>query len=249
MRMRCSLFALLTSILLLANGQERCGTFTPDSEAFEKWMKAKISKKNVRFQAHKAKATLYEIPIVVHVIEPSSGGNLNISDELIIRQIEILNEDFRRTNADTSNTPAAFLPVAADTEIQFILAKQDPSGNPSNGIVRTLGFKDKYSATIHQKLLRSESYWPPENYLNLYVLDILNFLGYASFPISNLPGIDNASEDYLWDGILIDYQYFGENSNTPSFDSFGRTAAHEIGHYLGLHHIWGGGGGVVSMIL
>lgn len=187
-------------------------------------------------------ATVYEIPVVVHIIEPANGSSLNITDDRIFRQIEILNEDFRRTNADASNTPATFLPVAADTEIQFSLAKQDPAGNPTNGIVRTRGTKNRYSSLLDRDILRSETFWPPEHYLNMYVLDLQTFLGFASFPVTTLDGITNDPEDYILDGVLVDHQYFGENPNASAFESFGRTATHEVGHYLGLRHIWGDGG-------
>lgn len=240
-QLRPLLFITLSLISFVLAGQDRCGTKTPDTGVFENWLQTKIQEKAARGKADDVLATVYEIPVVVHIIEPL-GGSLNITDERIIRQVEILNEDFRRTNADASNTPAEFLPVAADTEIQFVLAKQDPSGNPTNGIVRVQGSKSTYFAELDQDLLRSESFWPPDHYLNIYVLNLQVFLGYASFPISDIPGITNVSGDYIWDGVEVHYRYFGENPDAPSFPSVGRTLTHEIGHYLGLRHIWGDGG-------
>lgn len=242
-RMRLLLFTLLFTTTLLLDAQQRCGTIAPEPELFERWIKQKSVEKARRAPTDQhAVAAVYQIPIVVHIIEPTSGGTLAISDERIARQIDILNEDFGRTNADASNTPAIFLPVAADTEIQFVLAKQDPAGNPTSGIVRVRGTKDIYSATANQELLRSESYWPPEHYLNIHVADFNVFLGFASFPITDLEGVNNTDDDYTWDGVFVDYQYFGENPSAPSFESYGRTTTHEVGHYLGLRHIWGDGG-------
>jgi hypothetical protein len=67
-------------------------------------------------------------------------------------------------------------------------------------------------------------------------------LGWAEFPVSNLAGLDAASNNRLIDGVTIDYIYFGENPDSPSFESKGRTATHEMGHFFGLRHIWGDGG-------
>lgn len=241
--MRLLLFTLFTTTALILQAQQRCGTIAPEPEVFERWINQKFIDNRARLsQGANSVAAVYQIPVVLHVIEPASGGSLSISDERIQRQIEILNEDFGRTNADASNTPAIFLPVAADTEIQFVLAKQDPQGNPTSGIVRIRGTQDKYSATANQRLLRSESYWSPEHYLNIHVADFNVFLGYASFPITDLEGVNNSDDDYAWDGVFIDYQYFGENPSAPAFESYGRTTTHEIGHYLGLRHIWGDGG-------
>ncbi|MEQ9403679.1 MAG: choice-of-anchor J domain-containing protein [Cyclobacteriaceae bacterium] len=240
-QMRIFCVSLILFLSFFSGAQNRCGSVFPEPEDFENWIHSKITEARIQRAFAENKAVVYEIPVVVHVMEPASGGSLNITDAAILRQIEILNEDFRRTNADASNTPAVFLPVAADVEVQFVLARQDPAGNPSNGIVRVRGTRDKYSATAHQRLLRSESYWPAEHYLNIHVLDLFSFLGYASFPVSDLPGINNGSSEYIWDGVLIDYLYFGENPTAPEFASFGRTATHEIGHYLGLRHIWGDG--------
>lgn len=240
--MRLFFFTLFTISFFLNHAQQRCGTQAPDPEVFERWLNEKTLEKQNQLTRRGKTATIYQIPVVVHVVSPSSGVHLGISDERIKRQIEILNEDFGRTNADADNTPTVFLPVAADTEIQFVLAKQDPVGNPTSGIVRVRGSKEKYSALSSHQLLRSESYWPPAHYLNIHVADFNTFLGFASFPIVDLEGVNNKEEDYFWDGVFIDYQYFGENPSSPAFTSFGRTTTHEVGHYLGLRHIWGDGG-------
>ncbi|WP_424963820.1 choice-of-anchor J domain-containing protein [Ekhidna sp.] len=239
-------FGLLIVILTLAafnlNAQERCGTHVPTTGEFENWISMKIAERQARVE--QPLAPLYQIPVVVHVFHKGEpvGTGVNLSEERIKAQIDSLTADFRRMNADAENTPMVFEPVAADVEIEFILAKQDPAGNPTNGIVRLRGSRDSYRANSHRPLLRSESYWPAEHYLNIFVTDLQVFLGYASFPLTSLEGITNGSDDFTFDGVLIDYEYFGVNPAAPSFESYGRTLTHEVGHYLGLRHIWGDGG-------
>lgn len=239
--MRNGLSLLLILICFSIKSQERCGTVAPSTGAFENWISSKIAEREN--QAESPHATLYQIPVVVHVFHKGEavGTGVNLSDERIKQQIDSLTADFRRMNADAINTPSEFLPFAADVEIEFVLAKQDPSGNPTNGIVRLQGSRDIYRASTHRPLMRSESYWPAEHYLNIFVADLQTFIGYASFPIVDLEGITNDSDDYAFDGVLVDYQYFGVNLSTPTFDSYGRTLTHEVGHWLGLRHIWGDG--------
>lgn len=244
--MRSALSTLFTISILLSYSQERCGT-KPSNEPqpFENWLSNKISKKaeEIRLGIRSNQSTVYQVPVVVHIVEPAEGENLNITNERIIEQMEILNDDFRRTNEDAINTPSVFLPVAADTEIEFHLAKQDPSGNPTNGIVRVNGNRSSYNPLIasHKSSLRTTSYWPPSHYLNIYVTNLSGFLGYSSFPTISLAGLGIDEEDFLFDAVYVDRQYFGVNPDAPSFASFGRTTTHEVGHYLGLRHIWGDG--------
>ncbi|MEQ9302364.1 MAG: zinc metalloprotease, partial [Marinoscillum sp.] len=212
---------------------------------FEVWLtNKKIEKAARKLQPTTQQATVYEVPVVFHVVHDGSllGSGSNISDSRIIQQLEILNQDFRRTNNDASETASQFRSVAADTEIQFVFARQDPEGLPTNGIVRTKGSKSEYSSS-DDRILMSESFWPQEHYINIYVTNLSkSTLGLAQFPFSNLEGIASELENYkATDGLIIDYQWVGVNENTGSFNSYGRTATHEMGHFLGLRHIWGDG--------
>ncbi|WP_421869211.1 M43 family zinc metalloprotease [Marinoscillum sp.] len=237
---------------LIAASQDRCATMqlpqntkrTESPEVFEQWLKAKKQEKELSRGTELTQA-VYQVPVVFHVIHDGSsiGFGSNISEAKIIEQVAILNHDFRRTNEDASETPASFRNVAADTEIEFVLARQDPEGLPTNGIVRLQGSKKVYEPE-DDKVLMSESFWPHSDYLNIYVTDISGAnLGYAQFPFSNLEGIATELENYAnTDGVVLDYKWVGVNENTGSFDSYGRTATHEIGHYLGLRHVWGDGG-------
>lgn len=246
-RCRAMRFAWLFPILLFAQNllaQDRCATQAPTSGEFENWVHQKIQEKQIkRLQEVQLLPPVYEVPVVVHVLHKGEaiGNGVNLSFDRIKGQIDSLNADFRRMNADAINTPSVFQSVAADVEIQFVLAKQDPDGNPTNGIVRKKGERNSYSPNSHKANLRAESYWSPENYLNIYLVDLTSFLGFSSFPDTDLEGITFEDEDNLLDAVLVDYQYFGVNPSASSFESYGRTLTHEIGHYLGLRHIWGDG--------
>jgi hypothetical protein len=172
------------------------------------------------------------IPVVVHVVWNTSAEN--ISNAQIQSQIDVLNEDFRRLNADASNTPNDFLGVASDTEIEFCLATVDPQGNATNGITRTQTSSTSFGTNDQVKFNSSggKDAWPASDYMNFWVCDISGgILGYAQFP----------GGPASTDGIVVDYQYFGTiGTATAPFD-LGRTATHEVGHYLNLRHIWGDG--------
>jgi|SRR3990172_1110512 len=171
------------------------------------------------------------IPVVVHVIhfgEPvGTGRNLSVAE--INSQIQVLNEDFRRLNSDINSTPAAFRGVSDDPLVQFCLASQDEFGNPTTGIERFLGTQSSFSPSQFDAGVKPFTIWDRDSYLNLWTCDITGLtLGYATFPT------DPPNED----GVVIDYLAFGTiNSNPPN--DLGRTATHEVGHWLNLNHIWG----------
>lgn len=245
---------------LIARAQERCAT-VPYNETlnekfnglygvgqFEKWIDQKIRIKESLPQLNKTSAEeIYRIPVVVHVIHngETEGQGGNISDAQILSQIQVLNEDYRRLNGDTINTPEIFQPVAADTYIEFRLAERDPDGQETDGIVRLQGAKSEWNATNSDDNveLKSMSMWPPEDYLNIWVTSLANnYLGYAQYPITSLPG-SVPPFDRETDGVVIHYMAFGSRTygSFNLFNSYdrGRTTTHEVGHYLGLRHIWG----------
>lgn len=174
---------------------------------------------------------VYTIPVVFHVVY--NGNAENISDAKVLSQLQVLNEDFRRTNADADNYWGNSIP--ADTEIEFCLASVDPNGNPTTGITRTSTRKKSFSYSNDGVKFSGSGgidAWPRDNYLNIWICDLSNgLLGYAQFP-----GSGSAATD----GVVIDYAYTGTNSTYP-YDG-GRTATHEVGHWLNLRHIWGDGG-------
>jgi hypothetical protein len=173
------------------------------------------------------------IPVVVHVVYKTAGQN--ISDAQILSQIEVLNEDYRLQNSDASSIPSAWNSVKADSEIEFCLAVRDPDGFPTTGITRTETTVTSWNGSDNVKLTSQggKNGWPSSKYLNIWVCNIgAGLLGFAY-----QPGVSASL-----DGLVIGYKYFG--TGFPGISStydLGRTATHEIGHYLNLDHPWGGG--------
>jgi hypothetical protein len=176
---------------------------------------------------------VYTIPVVVHVIW--NNNDQNISDAQIQSQIDVLNEDFRRNNADKINTPSVFLPVAADAEINFCLASRDPNGAATTGITRTFTNAFSFNGQSSNTAIKTTAGggrdpWPRASYLNIWVCNLGGgLLGYAQFPGGT------ASTD----GVVINYSAFGRNGTAQSPYDLGRTGTHEVGHWLNLRHIWG----------
>lgn len=170
------------------------------------------------------------IPVVVHVVWNTPVQN--ISDDQILSQIDVLNADFRRRNLDTANTPAPFKPLAADCNIEFRMARRDPGGNPTLGITRTQTSTVAFGQSSSVKFTSQggQDGWDRDRYLNLWVCNIGNdILGYATFPGGTAS----------LDGVVIGYTYFGTTGAVTAPFNKGRTATHEVGHWLWLYHIWG----------
>tara|TARA_B100000902_G_scaffold399758_1_gene472351 strand:+ start:3 stop:1709 length:1707 start_codon:yes stop_codon:yes gene_type:complete len=179
--------------------------------------------------------TIITVPVVVHVVY--SNNQQNISDQQIQTQIDVLNNDFRRTNVDAIMTPNIWTSIAADCEIEFCLATIDPNGNITNGITRTQTSNSSFSITnnnIKSTSNGGKDAWPNNDYLNLWVCNLSGgLLGYATPPTFGAIGQN--------DGVVIDYTNFGTIGTAQSPFNKGRTATHEVGHWLNLDHVWGNG--------
>ena len=250
-----SLVLLVFAIIpLLTEAQDRCGTveymkslegtsFGKNRQQFEQWMEQRLRAQKPR--GVQRQQAIFQVPIVVHVIHngESVGSGRNISDAQILSQIAVLNEDYQRLNEDAQSTPVEFQGLAGSLDLEFVLAKQDPEGFATNGIVRVQGPQPSWSINENYNL-KALSYWPAEEYLNIWVCDLTGILGYSQFPVSGLPGLENSSGNRLTDGIVIAYRAFGSNEGGAGFDLLakynrGRTTTHEVGHFFGLRHIWG----------
>ncbi|MFL5313203.1 MAG: M43 family zinc metalloprotease [Myxococcales bacterium] len=173
------------------------------------------------------------VPVIVHVVWNAAAQN--ISDAQIASQIDVLNHDFRRTNSDVSSTPAVFLPLATDARVEFFLATVSPGGAPTNGIERRQTTVPSFSTNdaVKSNATGGLDAWPADRYLNIWVCPLGGgLLGYAQFP-----GGPAAT-----DGVVILHSAFGTTGTAAAPFNLGRTATHEIGHWLNLNHIWGDDG-------
>ena len=185
---------------------------------------------------------VYNIPTVVHVIHNTTegvGSGRNISNLKIQQQMTILNDDFRRTNSDADGTWSQ----AIDCEINFCLIEKYPSLHanagqlmPEPGVDRVStanisgisNTSSGYSMNTVDNSIKPATSWNPNEVMNIWVCQLQGgLLGYATFPSSG-----PANED----GTVMGYQYFGITSGAYGL---GRTTTHEVGHWLGLYHIWG----------
>lgn len=167
------------------------------------------------------------IPVVINIIESYSG---KVTEAQINSQIAILNEDFNNQNPNTSGVPSIFSGVVADVQITFTRAN----------VIRKISSKTSWGTADAMKIAKRGGINPtdPANNLNIWVCEIGGgILGYAQFPGGAL----------ATDGVVITTTGFGETSGVYGD---GRTATHEIGHWLNLRHIWGDGGcGVDDYVL
>ncbi len=170
------------------------------------------------------------IPVVVHVL--FNNGTQQISDAQVLSQIAVLNQDFRMLNSDKQLVPEAFKKHAADARIMFCLSKVDPNGRPTSGIVKKYTTNPFFLGDDGMKFteMGGSDAWDTKRYLNIWVCELFGrSLGYATPP----GGPANK------DGVVINYDVFGTVGALRGSFNKGRTATHEVAHWLGLKHIWG----------
>jgi hypothetical protein len=232
----------------------KCGTGIL-TEAYETWIEKEIAKQE-QFATIKKTNVVYTIPVVFHIIHAGQnvGSLYNISLAQVNSQITILNQDYRKTNTDFSTwvTQSNFVSAAADCEINFCAAKVDPNGNVmAEPGVNRIKSADKgwtnppHSDTYIDGTIKPNSIWDPTKYFNIWVVYMNDgTLGYAQFP--TVPNGTQPITDIVgWggfantDGVVLDYRYVGNMGTAQAPYNKGRTATHEVGHWLGLRHING----------
>lgn len=173
------------------------------------------------------RAGTYIIPVVVHVIHNNGTGNIPI--EQVEKAIEIMNEDFNKLNADTSEVISAFQSIVADMNIEFRLAKLDPQGNCTNGVTKTVS-ELTYNGNEDVKDLIS---WNTYKYFNIWVVNnIESGAGaYAYYP--------GTAPQQSHEGVLCRNSQFGDEGVSSGSNFSRRTMTHETGHYFNLRHTWG----------
>lgn len=199
--------------------------------------------------------TTFRIAVICHILHQGQpvGTSPNISTAQVNSQFVVLNQDFNRQNPDTTNTPAIFRDRAAAVGVEFTPAALDTNYQilAEPGIDRIQVSLAAYNRTQVDSIRRLHA-WDPEKYLNIWIVTLDDNLvgGYANYPtgstLTDLP-TGTLSHSGL-DGVVIQPLFFGSNHtaagnifNLKTPYEWGRTATHEVGHWLGLKHIWGDG--------
>lgn len=213
----------------------------PSTGDFEAEIKKLIEER----KAFRTVEDLLTIPVIVHVVHNGEavGSGTNISEAQVQSQLDVLNEDFSRTGAggNTHND-------GADTKIQFVLALIGPDGHElaEPGINRFNGGNEFWEYSQIESNLKPNTQWDPIKYFNIWTLKFggedADLLGYAQFPnFSTLDDLERSNGVAETDGVVVGYSFFGRTGNVSAPYDKGRTATHEVGHWLGLRHIWGDG--------
>jgi PKD repeat protein len=197
----------------------------PGSAAAYRTFLESVARMSASAQARLLAAPDVTVPVVIHIIH--TGGSSNISDAQVEDAIRVINEDYSKTNRDTTNILATFQPIAANIGFKMKLAKKDPNGNCTTGITRTYST----DGNIGDDRVKNLILWDQAKYLNVWVCTSANGAGgYAYLPCTG----------GAVDGIVIRNAQFGSIGTSSGGNLSVRSLTHEIGHYFGLPHTWGG---------
>lgn len=205
-----------------------CGTMPADIRQLELHPEIRGARKRLEVATVARRQTetivargLLTIPVIVHVVYKTEDQN--ISDSQIESQIRVLTDDFRARNTDQGKIPDVWKGLATDAMLDFRLLDVTRTRTERN-IFGADGDPMKFASEGGRDTIE------PSRNLNIWVCNLDKYLGYAYFP-----GVDPAI-----DGVVIGHRYFGTEGSAVSPFNLGRTATHEVGHYLNLFHIWGG---------
>lgn len=238
-------------------GQGYCITMEMDSalrasnpsigslDEFEENFQQEIARYSARLSSGRVTQEVITIPVILHVIHngEAKGEGPNMSKAQADSQIEAMNEHFRKIGSGANDNP-----VGADIEIEFAPALYDPQGNRMEepGINRVDAGQDGWVQSEIENNLKPSTIWDPNRYFNIWTVKFgdeeSGLLGYAQFPsMSGLEGMPEVGGLASTDGIVMNYVTYGTTSNVPFPYNGGKTVSHEVGHWLGLRHIWGDG--------
>ncbi|GII63035.1 zinc metalloprotease [Sphaerisporangium krabiense] len=227
--------------------RDLCGTMLVHRRLLNESMtyrarRAAIENRALRYEQGRrapARTEVVTIPVVVHVVHNRAAPEQDIGADQVHSQIDVLNRDFRAANPDVGGVPPVWRSLVTDARVEFRLADRDPDGAPTDGIVRVATGERVFSWDdgVKSHVTGGSDPWPSDQYLNLWVCALGGgLLGYAQFP-GGPPQTD---------GVVILHSAFGTTGTAAAPFDGGRTATHEIGHWLDLYHIWGDDDGACS---
>lgn len=241
-------FTLFTIIIVVhfLHAQNQCGTMVyynqqlqtrPELKDINDAFEERMNQTSLRIYDHASLKTdaVIRIPVVVHVVYQNAAQN--ISDAQILSQIDALNRDFNHQNPDSLPASHPFYNIVGNSGIEFCLATVDENLNPTTGITRketslpSFNLSEGTADNVKFRMYGGVDAWDQAKYLNFWVCNLESpVLGYAQFP-------STMGSDPHADGVVLGYQSFGGIGT--SIRPKARTAVHEVGHWLGLRHIWG----------
>ncbi len=235
----CSSIMAQAPLKYFNTNDTHCGTDAYTEEYFQAHPEKRIEfSDNSRAIFERARHTSargnekFIIPVVVHIVHDNGLGNINL--EQVQDAIDILNEDYERFNADANETREEFKPFALGAPFEFRLARFDPNGDPTDGVVRINNPSKTYNM---RNDVKSVSYWNSRYYFNMWLVNSIQsssggtVLGYAQFP---------GSGSWSTYGLVMRHDQFGRIGTSVAD---GRTLTHEMGHCLGLYHTFQSGCG------
>jgi len=178
------------------------------------------------------------IPVVVHVVYANATQSISISQAA--SQVQVLNDDFAKLNADAVKVTQSFSVAAKGANIRFCLAQRDPNGNATTGVDYKSTTTASFSTDdkVKSAATGGADPWDVTKYINIWVCNLgSTLLGYGEFPTTSL------SNTY---GLVLHYKYTGSGGSAISPYNLGRTGTHEFGHCFNLLHIWGDDNGACT---
>jgi len=217
--------------------RRRCGTMQVHHWLLEQDPEFRIKQADLERRIHirleagaPVRQTITTVPVVVHVLYKTSDEKITATQ--VKSQITALNKDYRATNPDKSKVPEVWQGLVTDVRVRFSLARQDPAGRATTGILYAPTSQSSFAPddSMKSKATGGSDGWPSARYLNVWVCSLGGgLLGYAQFP----------GGPAKTDGIVILNRAFGTRGTATAPFHLGRTATHEIGHWLNLRHVWG----------
>ncbi|CAM1333771.1 Collagenase containing a C-terminal secretion signal [Tenacibaculum aestuariivivum] len=182
----------------------------------------------------KGVASNYTIPVVFHVYGKTQNGK-TVTTEIIQTALQKLNDDFQGLNADFNDVDPYFNPIKSTLSIEFKLAKLDPNGNCTTGVV----FYDERSGYGngggYDTQIGNDA-WDNYKYMNVYIQADLyadgstTNSGVAWYPNTSMSNNNTAR-------VVYNGAYLHGNTGVE----FASVLTHEFGHYLNLIHTFDGG--------